>query len=212
MTRHPLTGLGEREHVRLVNCLSGFRNLFLVGTANTAGKSNLAPFSSVFHVGANPPLLGMLSRPPSVPRHTLENIRATGCWTLNAITRDMIEAAHKASARFDRDQSEFEATGLRSAYRAGFPAPFVAGSPLSIGLRLREDRQLEANDTVLVVGEIVTLDLDRSAIHEDGWLDLEALGLVAVSGLDSYHETRRIGRLHHAKPEFDTTWIEGGST
>lgn len=34
----------------------------------------------------------------------------------------------------------------------------------------------------------------------DGYVDVEKVGAIAVSGLDSYHETRRIARLSYAKP------------
>jgi flavin reductase (DIM6/NTAB) family NADH-FMN oxidoreductase RutF len=207
---HPLTGLNEREHIRLINSLSGFRNAFLVGTADKQGKSNLAIFSSIFHVGANPPLLGMLSRPDSVDRHTLQNIRATGSWTLNGITREMVPAAHQTSARYDRDTSEFDATGLEEAHLPGVHAPHVKNSPLVMALNLRQEIRLELNGTVLLIGEITHLHFNQQALAADGWLDIEKLGLVAVSGLDAYHVTQRIGRLSYAKAKQTPDWIEGG--
>ncbi len=207
---HPLTGLNEREHIRLINSLSGFRNAFLVGTADKQGKSNLAIFSSIFHVGAKPPLIGMLSRPDSVERHTLENIRATGCWTLSGVTCEMLPQAHHTSARFDRDTSEFAATGLAEDHLDGFHAPHVKGSPLVLAFNLRDEIKLEINGTVLLIGEIQRMNFDRQALGKDGWLDIEKLGLVAVSGLDAYHVTQRIGRLSYAKANQTPEWIEGG--
>ncbi len=35
----------------------------------------------------------------------------------------------------------------------------------------------------------------------DGYLDLERIDLVTISGLDSYHVTQRLDRLSYAKPD-----------
>lgn len=34
----------------------------------------------------------------------------------------------------------------------------------------------------------------------DGYVDIESLDLVTISGLDSYHSTQRLHRLSYAKP------------
>ena len=64
--------LPERQRAAFINCLSGFKSANLVGTVSASGQANLALVSSVVHLGANPPLLAFISRPPSVDRHTLE--------------------------------------------------------------------------------------------------------------------------------------------
>jgi hypothetical protein len=57
-----------------------------------------------------------------------------------------------------------------------------------------------ANGTVFVVGEIVEINIPDGTIGEDGYVDIEEAGTIAVSGLDGYHETRRIARLSYARP------------
>ena len=91
----------ERFRVFFVNALSGFKSANLVGTTSRDGHDNLAMFSSVVHLGANPPLLGMVSRPHSVRRDTLENIRATGYYTINHVHQSFFESAHQAAARYE---------------------------------------------------------------------------------------------------------------
>ena len=68
-----------------INSLSGYKSVNLVGTIDKAGKTNLAIFNTVIHVGSNPALLGLLVRPPVVPRHTLTNILETNRYTINHI-------------------------------------------------------------------------------------------------------------------------------
>lgn len=182
-----------------INCLSGFKSVNLVGTISEKGETNVAIFSQVFHIGASPPLMGVLVRPDSVDRHTLQNIRATKVFTLNHIQADFYQKAHQTSARYST--SEFEATGLTPAYYEGFSAPFVQESPLQIGLRLAEEHRLEINGTHLLIGAVELVHVEPEAIMEDGFLDLERLGSITCSGLDSYHSTQLLGRLAYAKPD-----------
>jgi len=183
-----------------VNCLSGYKSLNLIGTIHAeTKKTNLAPFSQVFHIGASPPLVGILFRPHSVERHTLENILQSKCFTLNHVTETFYKAAHHSSARWK--DSEFEATGLKEEYIDGFKAPYVAASPLKIGCSLADVLTLAINETVLVIGSIEHVYLEEAALGEDGFIDLEKLGTVTSSGIDSYHLGKKLARLTYAKPD-----------
>ncbi|MCQ8878673.1 flavin reductase [Pseudoalteromonas shioyasakiensis] len=194
-----LEQLDSRYRAHLINSLSGFKSANLIGTQNKNGQTNLTIVSSVFHLGAHPPLVGMIIRPHSVPRHTFENIKETGCYTINQVNRDIYSQAHQTSARYDRDESEFDATGLSTEYLNGFNAPFVLQSRLKYAVRLVEHQHLKINGTELVIGEIIDLHIDGSVISDDGYINIESLDTVAVSGLDSYHTTHAITRLPYAK-------------
>ena len=127
-TSEDFAGMDKRYRTQLINSISGIKALQLVGTRDEQGRENLAVFNSIFHVGANPPYLGMVVRPDSVDRHTWQNIQATGSYTMNAVGRDFYRRAHQTSARYPRDVSEFSAVGLAAEYRPGVLAPFVAES------------------------------------------------------------------------------------
>lgn len=188
---------------RFVNSLSGFKSANLLGTADREGLANLALISSVFHVGADPALLGMLMRPPVVARHSLENLQDSGEYSLNAVSASIHAAAHQCSAKYAREESEFEATGLTPRHGGLSRAPYVAESPLQIGLSLVESVEL-VNGTVLVIGAVEEVYLsDAAAVADDGYVDIESLGVVAISALDGYHETRALGRRAFARPNTD---------
>jgi flavin reductase (DIM6/NTAB) family NADH-FMN oxidoreductase RutF len=195
-----IAALEQRYRAALINSVTGFKPANLVGTVATTGTTNLAIMSSVVHLGSHPPLLGLVIRPNPVARHTLENILATACYTINHVGEDFFAAAHQTAARYPRDVSEFEAVGLEEHYIAGFPAPFVAQSRIRLGMRLREHHELAINGTHFVIGEVVLLDLPEGCVGEDGALDLAAAGTIALSGLDSYHRTEPIQRMAYAKP------------
>lgn len=182
----------------LVNSLSGYKSLSLIGTQNKLGVSNLALFSQVFHVGAAPPLVGILFRPHTVKRDTLENIYETGFFTLNHVHPDFIKEAHWTAANWEG--SEFESTGIKEELKADFPAPFVTNSHVQIGCSFVESQTLKVNQTVLVIGSIEHIFIEDLGVRKDGSLDLNALETVTVSGLDEYHLGERIARFSYPKP------------
>lgn len=189
----------------LINCLSGYKSLNLIGTLNKEGITNLAPFSQVFHIGASPPLVGILFRPHTVKRDTLENILETGFFTLNHVTTEIYKEAHWASASWD--VSEFEGTGLQEEYFKNFKAPFVKNSPLQLACSLVETQTLKVNQTVLVIGNIDHIFVDEKGLRADGSLDLNALDTVTVSGLDEYHKGEKLARLSYAKKDYQVSEI-----
>jgi len=182
----------------LINSLSGYKSLNLIGTQNSQGITNLALFSQVFHIGANPPTVGILFRPNTVLRHTLDNILESGFFTLNHVSSQFYQEAHWTSAKWEG--SEFEATGIESEYLNGFFAPFVKISPVKIACSLVETQTLKVNQTILLIGNIESVHIDEKGLRKDGSLDLNALDTVTVSGLDEYHVGKSLGRLAYAKP------------
>jgi len=186
--------------LNLVNGLPGFKPANLVGTAAPDGQTNLAIFSSAIHLGSDPAVLGIVTRPTTVPRHTYQNIKDNGgCFTLNHVPLSLIAQAHYTSANFDDNVSEFAECGFTAVHRDGFPAPYVAESPLSIGLRLKEEHAI-FNGTVLLVSEVEHVYLREEGLRPDGTLDLVALGEAAISGLDGYHEVLPPVRYGYARP------------
>jgi flavin reductase (DIM6/NTAB) family NADH-FMN oxidoreductase RutF len=190
-----------------VNSVSGFKSANLIGTISKEGKTNLAIFSSVIHVGANPPALGFLMRPVSVERHTYTNIKETNHFTVNHIHKEIFKQAHQTSARYEKDVSEFDACGLTPEYSEIIKAPYVKESNIKIGLKFVEEQEIKFNGTIFIVGQIVELILPEEIISKDGSIDIEKAGTTAISGLDSYHETKRISRLSYAKPGIEAKEI-----
>lgn len=200
ITKETIIGHEKRFRANLINSLTGFKSGALIGTIGPDGRTNLSLFSSVLHVGANPPLIGILMRPQPEERHTYRNIKSAGCYTVNHIHEGIVRSAHQTSARYGDDLSEFDACGLTPQYSNAMAAPYVSESKIKVGIVFREEHTIAANATVFVVGEIVEIIVPDDVIGDDGYLDIEKAGTVAISGLDGYHATRRIGRLAYAKP------------
>ena len=199
--------MDQRFRTQLINSMPGVKALNLVGTRDAEGRENLAIFNSIFHVGANPPYLGMVIRPDSVDRHTWQNIQATGSYTLNAVGADFYAKAHQTSARYDNQTSEFDAVGLIPEYRDGVIAPFVGESAIKIGLELQEFQRVECNGTLIVIGKVVYVEIEDELITDDGSVDLVKAQSVGSIGLDGYVDLSWIDRLSYAKPDREPTTL-----
>ncbi|SDB27480.1 NADH-FMN oxidoreductase RutF, flavin reductase (DIM6/NTAB) family [Flavobacteriaceae bacterium MAR_2010_188] len=187
--------------INLINSCSGFKSANLIGTTSKNGNSNLAIFSSVTHLGSNPPLLGFFLRPTEVPRHTFDNINATGCYTINHIHQDIIEQAHHTSAKYDDEISEFEVTGLEEEYKDNFLAPFVKGCSVQLAMHYEDSYHIRQNDVMLIVGSIHGLYIKDEILQKDGFVDLAKANIVSINGLDGYIETGLIERLAYQRPK-----------
>lgn len=191
--------------LKVINSVTGIKPGNLVGSAAKGGTTNLAIFSSLVHLGSQPALLGLITRPQTDETgHTLQNIIETGHYTINHIHPEFTQNAHYTSAKFGKTVSEFEACGLHEEYIDGFGAPFVKESKFKIGLRFKEAIDLP-NGTKFVIGQVEHLILTDIDLNE-GDIDLEASRSVGISGLNSYYELTKIAQHPFARlgevPEF----------
>lgn len=189
----------NRYNALFFNSLSGIKNVCLIGTKDNEGQSNLAIFNSLIHIGSNPPLLGFMTRPDLVDRHTLQNILSTKEYTINLLVKGMEAKAHQTSARYPKSISEFDACGLTETYLDDCNAPFVEESPVKIGMTFREKIDIQSNGTHLIVGEITKIQLPEFILNKDGFIDLAAVETIASSGVDAYYSVKLLARYQYAK-------------
>lgn len=196
-----LEKLEKQQRINLINSLGGFKSVALVGTTDSNGNTNLSIFSSLFHIGANPPLIGMIFRPSPPERDTMRNIMETGFYTINHINETIYKQAHQTSARYHASVSEFDITGLNPEFKDNFIAPYVAESNIQLGVTFKEKTDILINGTTMVIGEIVQIYIPEDCLFEDGFVNLEKANTITTSGLDSYHKTVQLDRLSYAKPD-----------
>ena len=203
MKRHllaaDLADMPKIPRLNFFNALSGFKGVNLLGTINAEGQTNLAVFNSVIHIGSHPAYMGFMLRPLTEPRHTYENIKANGHFTINQVHEGIFRQAHQTSAKYPAAVSEFEACGLTPWYTSQLLAPYILESNIQIGLTFEEEHHIKANDTLIIVGKVLEIWVPENSIGESGHINLEEFDAVAVSGLDTYYRVKRIARLDYAK-------------
>jgi len=185
----------------LINTITGFKSANLIGTMSAKGVHNLAVFSSVVHIGSNPPYVGMITRPTEVPRHTYQNIKETGFYTINHIHTQIYHQAHQTSAKYIEAISEFEECGFTPQFTESIKAPYVQECHIKLGVQFEEESHIKANGTILVVGKVLEIILPDKGMEKDGSIDLESWRTIAISGLDTYLTTQKMARLPYARPK-----------
>jgi flavin reductase (DIM6/NTAB) family NADH-FMN oxidoreductase RutF len=146
--------------------------------------------------------MGFIVRPPKeVRRHTYENVRQNGSFTINMVHPAFVRQAHYTSARFDADESEFEACRFTEEYIEGFSAPFVQESRLKIGLQYLSEIPILINGTMLIIGQVEHIIMPDDVLVEDNQIDLEKLEAVGIGGLNTYYSVGKIGYYPYARKE-----------
>jgi flavin reductase (DIM6/NTAB) family NADH-FMN oxidoreductase RutF len=203
MNRHfslkDIEALDTTKRKNLINSLGGFKSANLIGTTDGKGNHNLAIFNSVAHIGANPPLMGFILRPHTVPRHTYENLQEIPWFTINHVHEGIIEQAHQTGAKYDKTVSEFEATGLTPFFSEACKAPFVKESLIKIGLEYVDEEKIRINNTILIIGKVHEIILPDEVLTEDHFVNAAKANTVAVSGLDGYFSVIPIKRLSYPR-------------
>ncbi len=207
-----LTGkeIGELEslyRINLINSITGIKPANLVGSMSTDNHENLAIISSVVHMGSNPPLIGFIMRPSGeVRRDTYDNIQAQNYYTINQVPSGYEEKAHYTSAKFESQESEFLHCGFTPQYLEDFPIPFVQESHIKMGLMKVEEIPIKSNGTIMIIGQVELLHVSKTALSEEGQLDLETLGAVGISGLNRYYELKLKGEYPYARVKELPDW------
>jgi len=187
--------------INLINSCSGFKSANLLGSISEEGVSNVAVFSSVTHLGSKPPTLGFILRPTTVPRDTYQNIKDLGVFTINHIHEGIIEDAHHTSAKYPKDVSEFDMTGLEEEFKGAFKAPFVKGAPVQMSMKFIEEVYVPSNDVMLIVSQIQELYIDDELLQEDGLINLSKGNIAAINGLDTYAIPQFKTQLSYQRPK-----------
>ncbi len=200
INQREIQALDQRYRTIFINSLAGFRQAVLVGTKSLHDQTNLAIFNSLIHLGADPALFGLISRPDTVQRDTLQNMIDTKEFSLNFVKSDIYKKAHQTSARYPKGVSEFEKTGFKAVYEDGFSVPFVENAVVKIAMKYEESILIPLNGTVLIVGSILQVCIDDQLVGEDGFVNLSASKVLISQGLDAYFISQELGRLPYAKP------------
>jgi flavin reductase (DIM6/NTAB) family NADH-FMN oxidoreductase RutF len=186
--------------LNLINSCTGYKSANLIATISNDGKTNVAVFSSVTHLGSDPALISFTLRPTTVPRHTYQNIKSYGYFSINHITSEQIADAHHTSAAYPEEINEFDQTNLQPIYHNDCPVPFVKGSPVKLLCKYLNEYLIQENGCLLVVASIEAIFYEEELLTSDHWLQLDKAKVVAINGLDGYALPELLERFPYARP------------
>ena len=167
------------------------RPIAFVGTQDTKGNNNLAPFSFFNGFGANPPIVGFspaLSGRTGEPKDTLLNIKETKEFTISVVSYEIANQMSLSSCDFSRKIDEFEKSGL-SKKSSNLIKPYgVLESPIIFECKLMDILELggRPGSGNLILGEILAFHVKTSLIGENGVVDEKAMDLIGRMGYGNY--------------------------
>lgn len=203
-TKNQIQDMNKIKRLNLINSCTGYKSANLIVTKSKSGLSNLAVFSSVTHIGSNPPMISFITRPLSVKRDTYNNLKEFPFFTINHVTESIIQDAHHTSASYDETISEFDKTNLIEEFKDNCEVGFVKNSPIQLYCKFINEYHIQENDTVLIIASIENLFFDKKLLHNDYWLQLDRAKVVTINGLDGYALPLLIDRFEYARPDKKT--------
>ncbi|MCX6798935.1 MAG: flavin reductase family protein [Candidatus Diapherotrites archaeon] len=128
----------------------------LVTSAGLDRKPNAAPYSWIAPVSFSPPMLylGIQKR----ETQTVKNIRATGEFVVNVVTKDWAAQAVACEAKIP---DKVERSGLRFRESKKVKAPTAEKAEIALECKLHEIIETGKADHYLVIGEIVHAEKDE---------------------------------------------------
>ncbi len=169
-----------------------------ISTRDAAGRANLAPYSFFNAVADDPPMVMYAStgRKQGLDegKDTLANIRATGEFVVNVVSSALRDAMNATSGPHPAGLDEFGHAGLVAAPSRVVAPPRVAAAPASLECRAWRIIDLPGPTNVLVIGEVVGIHIDDTALV-DGRVDVTRYQPLARLGYRDYAAVRDVFAL-----------------
>lgn len=194
--------LNKFYRANLINSIVGIKQASLIGTVSKNKIANVAIFSSIVHLGSNPALIGLFTRPVTIPpKQTLNNILEMKDFTINHLNNTINIRGHSTSYKFERNESEFKECLLTEKYIENFNAPFVKESNISFGLSYIRHEKIKENGVVFIIGSLKHILVNNNNITNNGEIDLSGLDSIGVSGNNTYYKLSKNQSLEYIKKE-----------
>ncbi|MAI88776.1 MAG: flavin oxidoreductase [Candidatus Marinimicrobia bacterium] len=194
--------LNKFYRANLINSIVGIKQASLIGTVSKNKIANVAIFSSIVHLGSNPALIGLFTRPVTIPpKQTLNNILEMKDFTINHLNNTINIRGHSTSYKFERNESEFKECLLTEKYIENFNAPFVKESNISFGLSYIRHEKIKENGVVFIIGSLKHILVNNNNITNNGEIDLSGLDSIGVSGNNTYYKLSKSQSLEYIKKE-----------
>ncbi len=175
------------------------RPIAFVGTQDSFGNDNLAPFSFFNAFGANPPTIAIspaLRGTDGKKKDTLLNILELKEFTVSNVSFNMVEQMSLASTDYSKGTDEFVKSGF-SKLESTIIKPFgVLEAPMVMECILKQHLELGGlpGSGNLLIGEVVMFHV-KEDMFTGKYLDYSKLDLVA-----------RMGGANYSRANFDSVF------
>lgn len=170
--------LSPRQRYRLLTSVVVPRPIGWLSTRSASGRDNLAPFSYFAALASDPMTIGVsIGYRGDEPKDSLVNIRDTGVFCTNIVTRRHLETMNRTAGDYPADVSEFEAVGIPRAEAVEIAAPYVADCPVVMECRVFKEVDLGGAPNALMIGHVVAVHLSPEVqrLEDNDFYDISSL-------------------------------------
>ncbi len=184
------------------NAIVGPRPIGWVSTRGADGSVNLAPYSFFNAFCYHPPIIGFSS---VGAKDSLRNVRETGEFVWNLVTRQLGAAMNETSANLPYGEDEFNRAGLETAQSCLVKPPRVAASPVNFECKVADIVQLKGYkgdpaQVWLVLGEVVGVHIAPELLKDGVFDTFGAHILLRAGGPTAYAEILPESRVDMKRP------------
>ena len=151
---------------------------------------NIITIAWVGTICSDPPSVGIAVRPE---RFSHKLIADTGEFVVNLPRADQVDIVDHCGQVSGRDVDKWAACGLSQAPAHKIRTPLIAECPVSLECRVGHQMSVGVHD--LFIGQVVTVQIDESAVDDLGKLDYEKAQPLAYAGGYYFRLGEQIGRF-----------------
>lgn len=133
----------------------------LITTKNKEGKINAAPFSFVFPLSSNPPILGFATAPQ---HHTYKNLKEVKEFVVNVCKKELLNAIKVCANPFPEGVDETEEAQLTKEAAKKIDGVWIKECVAWIECRKREEKVV--GDHILILADVLYCEVKEEYIEK----------------------------------------------
>jgi flavin reductase (DIM6/NTAB) family NADH-FMN oxidoreductase RutF len=167
-----------------------------IGSCDSEGNVNLAPYSFFNAIGSRPNMIAFSS---DGMKDSARNAIETGEFTFSLATRPLAERMNLSSANLDSGENEFDFAGLVMAASRLVRPPYVEESPAALECKLTNAIRLTdlnggETGSHLIIGQVVATHIKDEYINE-GRFDTAKAQPIARCGYNDYATVNEVWEI-----------------
>lgn len=141
----------------------------------------------------NPPMAYISVRPE---RYSYNLIKNSGVFVINLTTKKLVKATDFCGVRSGRDVDKFKEMHLEKEEAKEINCPVLKDSPVNIECKVREIQELGSHH--MFIADVVNVQVDESALEENGRLALESTNPIVYSHGEYYDTGEKLGTFGYS--------------
>lgn len=129
-------------------------------------------------------------------RYSYDIIKNSGTFCINLVNEELVYATDYCGVRSGKNENKFKSMNLQTQKAINFDCSIIKNSPVVLECKVREIKELGSHD--MFIAEIVSVDVDKKYMDENGKFDMQKCDLVSYSHGEYYKLGDKIGKFGYS--------------